>query len=96
MSERDRLFKLVDNLAMATIVVRDANPGMVDNALDVIRESKSYKALLAALSSEPADHCKDCCCAQAWEALGITEYTSKSIPEHIRELRAGESPEPKE
>lgn len=32
------------------------------------------------------DHCKDCCCAQSWKALGITSYTGKSIPEHIREL----------
>ena len=34
------------------------------------------------------EHCKDCCCAKAWEALGITEYTGKSIPEHILELKA--------
>lgn len=33
------------------------------------------------------EHCKDCCCAQSWAALGITEYTGKSIPEHISELR---------
>jgi len=32
-------------------------------------------------------HCKDCCCTQAWKALGIKEYTGKSIPEHIEELR---------
>lgn len=23
-------------------------------------------------------HCKDCCCARAWEALGVKEYTGKS------------------
>lgn len=33
------------------------------------------------------EHCKDCCCAQSWESLGITEYTGKSIPEHIKEIR---------
>ena len=33
------------------------------------------------------DHCKDCCCAQCWEALGISQYTGKSIPEHIVALR---------
>ena len=33
------------------------------------------------------DHCTDCCCARSWEALGISEYTGKSIPEHITELR---------
>lgn len=33
-------------------------------------------------------HCKDCCCARSWKALGITKYTGKSIPEHILELQA--------
>ena len=33
------------------------------------------------------EHCKDCCCAQSWAALGITKYTGKSIPEHILELK---------
>jgi uncharacterized coiled-coil DUF342 family protein len=33
-------------------------------------------------------HCKDCCCARSWRALGVTEYTGKSIPEHIDELKA--------
>jgi hypothetical protein len=33
------------------------------------------------------NHCKDCCCAQTWKALGITGYTGRSIPEHIIELR---------
>jgi Protein of unknown function (DUF2384) len=33
------------------------------------------------------NHCVDCCCARSWKALGISEYTGKSIPEHIRELR---------
>jgi hypothetical protein len=34
-----------------------------------------------------AGHCKDCCCARAWEALGVTTYTGMSIPEHITQLR---------
>ena len=34
------------------------------------------------------NHCEDCCCAKSWKALGITEYTGKSIPEHITELRS--------
>jgi hypothetical protein len=37
--------------------------------------------------SETEVHCRDCCCARSWEALGITTYTSLSIPEHIRLLR---------
>jgi urease accessory protein UreF len=35
-----------------------------------------------------ASHCKDCCCARSWAALGITDYTGKSIPEQIADLRA--------
>lgn len=38
-------------------------------------------------TEETVDHCKDCCCARAWKALGITEYTGLSIPEHIELLR---------
>ncbi len=34
------------------------------------------------------NHCVDCCCAQSWKALGITQYTGKSIPEHIAALAA--------
>jgi len=37
--------------------------------------------------TEIKHHCKDCCCARSWEALGISEYTGKSIPEHIAALR---------
>lgn len=37
------------------------------------------------------NHCKDCCCAQSWQALEITEYTGKSIPEHIEALVARNS-----
>ena len=32
-------------------------------------------------------HCKDCCCARSWAALGITAYTGKSISEHIDDLK---------
>ena len=34
-----------------------------------------------------AGHCTDCCCAQSWKALGIDEYTGKSIPEEITHVR---------
>jgi hypothetical protein len=39
------------------------------------------------VSEEQVVHCKDCCCARSWKALGITEYTGLSIPEHILRLR---------
>ena len=33
------------------------------------------------------NHCKDCCCARSWKALGISEFTGKDIPEHIVALK---------
>ncbi len=42
----------------------------------------------APLTTDQESHCRDCCCARSWKALGITEYTGKSIPEHIEQLRA--------
>jgi hypothetical protein len=35
-----------------------------------------------------SEHCRDCCCARSWEALGIKSYTGRSIPEEIGQLRA--------
>lgn len=31
-------------------------------------------------------HCKDCCCARSWEALGGQTIPGGSIPQHIEEL----------
>jgi len=39
-------------------------------------------------STDPVVHCQDCCCARSWRALGITQYTGSSIPEHIQKQRA--------
>jgi hypothetical protein len=39
------------------------------------------------------NHCKDCCCARSWQALGINQYTGKSIPEHIEELKLSAMPQ---
>lgn len=40
------------------------------------------------MADDTHSHYKDCCCARAWEALGVTTYTGMSIPEHIDRLRA--------
>ena len=52
-------------------------------------EMTALKQLLRDRNAErdEAEHCKDCCCAGSWKALGITEYTGKSIPEHIAKLK---------
>jgi len=59
-----------------------------------------YRVIIAKLHNEMIDeisrlqggegggHCEDCCCARSWTALGINEYTGKSIPEHITALRS--------
>jgi hypothetical protein len=52
-----------------------------------IRCPVRHRPAVAAALAE-ANHCKYCCCAQSWNALGVTEYTGKSIIEHIEELRA--------
>lgn len=70
-------------------VLRAAN-AIESQALE-IAELRAERDHLAsrydAVVREQSEHCKDCCCARSWEALGITKYTGKSIPEHIEELR---------
>jgi hypothetical protein len=39
-------------------------------------------------TNDEVTHCRDCCCARSWKALGIAQYTGRSIPEHIEQLRA--------
>ncbi len=34
------------------------------------------------------NHCKDCCCARSWKALGSPKYDARDISEHIASLRA--------
>jgi hypothetical protein len=41
-----------------------------------------------AVRRDEQNHCKDCCCARSWEALGVTTYTGMSIVEHIEQLVA--------
>ena len=49
---------------------------------------QKYADTCSTLASRDKEHCKDCCCARSWKALGIAEYTGKSIPEHIEELKS--------
>jgi len=57
-----------------------------------LADEQSHTAFLSDALNRHAratdEHCKDCCCARSWAALGITGYTGKSIPEHIEALRA--------
>ena len=73
----------------------------IPKARQIIRELAALRASVAEKDARIAElelkynaavvqekeHCKDCCCARSWKALGITQYTGKSIPEHIDALR---------
>ncbi|MFH1328565.1 MAG: hypothetical protein ABIH76_06985, partial [Candidatus Bathyarchaeota archaeon] len=47
-----------------------------------------FSMLQAEVERLKTGHCRDCCCAQSWAALGITEMTGLSIPEEIEKLKA--------
>ena len=55
-------------------------------AIDTVYQEN--RALMAGIKKLREGHCDDCCCARSWEALGITEFTGRSIPEEIEQLRA--------
>jgi hypothetical protein len=57
--------------------------GIADQILALIG-----KCATPTFPGEKENHCKDCCCAESWKALGIEKCTGLSIPEHIKELKA--------
>lgn len=61
--------------------------------VDMAEAQTTTEALTDHGKAEGEHHCTDCCCAKSWQALGITEYTGKSIPEHIAELKASQTPQ---
>ena len=54
---------------------------------ELVDQANLAEEYLAEIERLRAGHCADCCCARSWEALGISEYTGKSIPEEITHLR---------
>ena len=61
----------------------------IDRLRGMANEDDDERVLIHAIyrAGLAAGHCRDCCCARSWEALGITEYDGRSIPEHITALR---------
>lgn len=45
-----------------------------------------YADACSSLVSRDEEHCKDCCCARSWNALGGQTIPGGSIPQHIEEL----------
>ena len=60
----------------------------IETTLREVYLAPSIADAFAALRQERDSHCVDCCCARSWDALGVSEYDGKSIPEHITALRA--------
>lgn len=58
-----------------------------DDFAEIFRKVKKLFPTPPAPAQAETEHCKDCCCARSWRALGIDTYTGKSIPEHITALR---------
>jgi hypothetical protein len=54
---------------------------------DWVRDKEMLALREAELAALRNTHCRDCCCAQSWLALGVYKYDGKSIPEHITALR---------
>lgn len=52
------------------------------------RRNSDYEILAARVAELENGHCRDCCCARAWNALGIYEFSGASIPEEIDKLKA--------
>jgi hypothetical protein len=66
---------------------RWSNPNASDIVYGAHRFAEDYAD--AAIAEALKDtHCRDCCCAQSWLALGVYKYDGKSIPEHITALRS--------
>lgn len=66
------------------------NKGFEDGKASVLSVPVARNKAMAEIPDdviEKVEHCKDCCCARSWKALGISDYTGKSIPEHIAELK---------
>ena len=57
-------------------------------AADAKRLATLLRDYAAMMSSCDDNHCKDCCCARVWAALGITGYTGKHVSEHVAELKS--------
>lgn len=96
--ERDRAGEeyracLDDGEVMVGVDASVATEGAGMRTWDDYMKTEGYKEYQLQGLADGADgpevqHCKDCCCAQSWKALGITAYTGKSIPEHITKLLA--------
>ena len=79
------LLAVIERLAADNDSIDKAYKERYQQYLDTKKRAEQAEADLAAARER---HCEDCCCAQSWRALGISECNGKDIPEHISALRA--------
>lgn len=86
----DQALREIGNLAGSPITTYHIPTGSQEKSLLLEKISEIVQEALATptFSEEKENHCKDCCCAESWKALGITKYDGLSIPEHISVLKA--------
>jgi len=89
MSDRERLVEIIEPVMLHYAVdsfiadkMRNASQYLADAILAAGFGDVRFEDV-----SETREHCKDCCCARAWKALEITEYTGRSIAEEILILK---------
>jgi hypothetical protein len=78
---RNDLAQLIDSLKYRPVATTAAQMRLAASTIE------AQAATIENLRKSFSEHCQDCCCARSWTALGITEYTGKTIPEHIAKLR---------
>ena len=77
-----------DKLAMADLLdAPSAQRPAIVSRFQNLRAEQAEAALATMTAEREANHCRDCCCAQSWAALGVTKYDRASIPEHILALK---------
>lgn len=77
MTDRELLEGIIKDRGVAFMTEGDYDPLVTDLADAILSSGFIHKDA----------HCKDCCCARAWQALGVKEYDGLSIPEHIKKLK---------
>lgn len=82
---------MTDRKATQRFVIFDSLIQSFGMMLTADEIEQATKKIVGRMESGPeawafSNHCGDCCCAKAWEALEISDYTGLSIPEEIKRL----------
>ena len=87
-TEADQLVELVHSLEQQRKDLAEELAAVKQQRDDANERAGRAADRLEVMHKATDEHCKDCCCARSWRALGVTMHTGRSIPEHIDLLRA--------